>query len=284
MAYRLLFVLGFIVLGAGTGLGKDLKIDKYACGANSTQNAQKEKTIERVCLGQVKDAKQEFIILEMVDASERVLEVVKSKRTGVSEQEFGDVTNHESLVEVDEELKQLPKKVSKATVCTTWEYSDRNTQVRGQTSDKKSFDAFVDSDRIDEVKGQKSLDTFTCHVSEAGKNMEVKFAVKDMAYKRYALVDLKPVFEGGPISITPKEIKKGVESTLNALNAQGGAIAVGKTRLVLTGDDDGVTLVHFVLFKNSDYKHGYVRVSVDTPPGAKDPSWYGTVICNRISE
>ncbi len=278
MAYRaalLILIFGFTF----PAFGKD-RVEKESCGRNTT----KARSISKVCLGKLSESGRGLVVLEMADGSDRLLEETKTKTSGFGEQEFGDVTYQVTLVELDEDFKQLPKKKSKAIIHSTWEYSDGNTEVRGQTHDKKSFDALVESDAKDEAVAKvKTKDIFTCKISERGEEVTVQFGIGDMATRKVALLDLQPKVEGEPIVITPKALKDGAESSLNALNAQGGDLSMGNTRLSLLGDDDGETMVHLILYKNNGFKKGYVRVDIDTPPGQKDSSWYSKISCDRTS-
>jgi len=288
MAYR--FFIPFLTFVAlihfslgSPAFGKDLQLVKTVCGPNTSQD--REKSVKKVCLGKFRDTERNLVVLEMNDGSTRLLEEAKVKQTGYGEQEFGDITVRLDLVELDENDKRMPKRKSKATIHTTWEYSDGLDQIRGRTYDKKSFDAFLEQSRPDEtLAGNKTKDIFTCHVSEKGEAVKVQFGVQNMGTRKAGLLDLQPSQESDPILISPKRLKSGGSSSLEALNAQGGDLNMSKTRLILIGDDDGVTTVHFILYKNSDYKKGYVRVSIDVPEGEKDPSWYSKVSCERVTQ
>ena len=109
-----------------------------------------------------------------------------------------------------------------------------------------------------------NVSTVTCIVKEEleGKNVDVKveFLVQDLgSSKAELLVHPKADEDMGAILVTPDEVN-GRYVNMGNLNGQGGDLRVSEDRIRLFGDGDGYTFVDLVLFKNSGYKKGYVRV------------------------
>lgn len=108
----------------------------------------------------------------------------------------------------------------------------------------------------------KSVSTITCSITEEKKKVKVEFLIQDLGSKKAELIKHPKLSEDdyGAILVTPKEINNRF-SVMNTLNDQGGDLRVGEDRIRLFGDGDGYTFVDLVLFKDTGYQKGYVRVS-----------------------
>jgi hypothetical protein len=118
-------------------------------------------------------------------------------------------------------------------------------------------------------------DYFDCTVKENGQNVKVRFGIKNLATpSRASLLNLGSE-DNGPIFVYPQRLKNKYLATMNTLNDQGGALDVFADRLRLFGDGDGYTYVDLVLYKNSGFTRGYVRVY-----GSGD-KWYQKIACTH---
>lgn len=106
------------------------------------------------------------------------------------------------------------------------------------------------------------ITTITCPVIEEHKKITVEFLIKDLGTKKAELIKHPKLTEDdyGAILVHPQMIKDHF-ALMNTLNDQGGDLRVGPDRIRLFGDGDGYTFVDLVLFKESGYTKGYVRVS-----------------------
>lgn len=106
-----------------------------------------------------------------------------------------------------------------------------------------------------------NVSTITCKVKDEGVDLKVEFLVQDLGTKNAELLKHPSLTEDdyGAILITPNEINDRMNS-MDPLNEQGGDLRVGKDRIRLFGDSAGYTFVDLVLFKDSGYEKGYVRV------------------------
>lgn len=108
---------------------------------------------------------------------------------------------------------------------------------------------------------EAKVSTITCQIKEAVEgekpvNVKVEFLVKNLGSKKAELVQHPKAEEDfGAILIVPNE-----GNNLVNLNGQGGDLRVSEDRIRLFGDGDGYTFVDLVLFKNTNYETGYVRV------------------------
>lgn len=108
------------------------------------------------------------------------------------------------------------------------------------------------------------VSTITCKISEEfnGKPVDVKveFLVSNLGTAKAKLMNHpKADNDMGAIFITPEQVN-GMYANMVNLNGQGGDLRVSQDRIRLFGDGDGYTFVDLVLFKNSGYQNGYVRV------------------------
>jgi hypothetical protein len=122
----------------------------------------------------------------------------------------------------------------------------------------------------------QAADHFTCKVKESGQTVTVKFAVNNLSKPSKAtLVNLSKDDEWAPILVSPQRLKNGYFAEMCTLNDQGGDLRVDSEKLKLFGDGDGYTLVDLVLYKNSGFTRGYVRVYGSVTP------WYQKIACTR---
>lgn len=124
------------------------------------------------------------------------------------------------------------------------------------------------------IQAMASITNITCPVKEDGKTVTVSFKIKNLMQTRMSpeLVNLGQYEEAGPVQVDPL-ITNGKYSALSALNEQGGDLRVGQDKLLLFGDGAGYTFVDLVLFRNSGFTKGYVRVY-----GSGD-KWYQVLNC-----
>jgi hypothetical protein len=105
-----------------------------------------------------------------------------------------------------------------------------------------------------------------------GKDHRIKFAIKNISSARKIEV-LTP--EGRedpdymPIKVTPNE------GRVPALNENLSA-ATGSRLMRISGDSDGFFLIDLVLYKNSDYTKGYLKIHGSEDDG---PHQYSKVTC-----
>ncbi len=150
---------------------------------------------------------------------------------------------------------------------------------------------------------------FSCKLNEPVKTetkvkeyeVEARFRVSNIGNKNIALEYLskKGEEEFSPIEVVPDEFTGGYQSVLHKLNDQGGDIRLYRTDkkakensnakpkdkkkeievsgFRLFGDSDGVDYVDLIVWKNGDYKKGYVRYRADD----KKDSWYKTITCTH---
>jgi hypothetical protein len=120
-----------------------------------------------------------------------------------------------------------------------------------------------------------NVSTITCNVKDGNTDVKVEFLIQDLGSKNAELISHPSLSEDdyGAILISPAEVD-GHFSLPTTLNDQGGDLRVGKDRIRLFGDGDGYTFVDLVLFKDSGYTKGYVRVS-----GYADQS-YQNITCS----
>jgi hypothetical protein len=124
------------------------------------------------------------------------------------------------------------------------------------------------------IQALASVTSITCPVIEKGKTVTVSFKINNLMQIRVKpeLVNAGQYEEEGPVQVEPL-ITNGKYSALSALNDQGGDLRVGQDKLILFGDGAGYTFVDLVLFRNSGFKKGYVRVY-----GSGD-RWYRVINC-----
>ena len=114
------------------------------------------------------------------------------------------------------------------------------------------------------AQGVDKVSTISCPMTEEfeGKTatITVEFLVQNLGSSKAELIH-HPLAnpDMGAILVTPDEVD-GHYSNMSHLNGQGGDLRVSADRIRLFGDGDGYTLVDLVLYKNTDYKKGYVRV------------------------
>lgn len=111
----------------------------------------------------------------------------------------------------------------------------------------------------------QTISTITCKVNEVidNKKVEVKveFLVKDLGSKKAQLLEHpKAQDDMGAILVSPQEIH-GQYVNMTHLNGQGGDLRVSEDKIRLFGDGAGYTFVDLVLFKDSGFTKGFVRVS-----------------------
>lgn len=109
-----------------------------------------------------------------------------------------------------------------------------------------------------------NVTTITCPVKESfqktTKEITVEFRVKNLGNKNANLLQHpKANQDMGMILVSP-EMVEDLYSQMTHLNGQGGDLRVQEDRIRLFGDGDGYTFVDLVLFKNTEYQKGYVRV------------------------
>lgn len=109
-----------------------------------------------------------------------------------------------------------------------------------------------------------STSKITCLVKEnfenKSVNIKVEFLVKNLGSSKAELVQHpKASEESGAILISPEQVN-GQFSNMTHLNGQGGDLRVSNDRIRLFGDGDGYTFVDLVLFKDTNYQKGFVRV------------------------
>ncbi len=122
------------------------------------------------------------------------------------------------------------------------------------------------------------VSTITCLVKEDFegkiKDIKVEFLVSNLGSKKATLENHpKADLDMGAIYVFPEMVGKHY-SNMTHLNGQGGDLRVSEDSIRLFGDGDGYTFVDLVLYKNSDYKDGFVRVS-----GSGD-KFYQTLHCS----
>jgi hypothetical protein len=121
-----------------------------------------------------------------------------------------------------------------------------------------------------------AADLFTCKVKENGQTVTVKFGVNTLSdAKKIRLVDVGAGEDEGPVLVSPKWLKNKYMPSVSILNDQGGDVRLHPDYLKLFGDGDGYTYVDLVLYKNSGYTTGYLRVYGS---GVKS---YQTIACSR---
>lgn len=111
----------------------------------------------------------------------------------------------------------------------------------------------------------QNVSTITCKVNEVINDekteIKVEFLVKNLGSNKAELIQHPKAQEDmGAILVTPEEIK-GQYANMTHLNGQGGDLRVNKDSIRLFGDGAGYTFVDLVLYKDSGYKKGFVRVS-----------------------
>lgn len=109
-----------------------------------------------------------------------------------------------------------------------------------------------------------NISTITCKVSEEfgakRDDVKVEFLIANLGSLKAKLVQHpKAEEEMGAILVTPREIN-GIYPNMLNLNGQGGDLRVSRDKIMLFGDGDGYTFVDLVLFKDSGFQKGYVRV------------------------
>lgn len=114
------------------------------------------------------------------------------------------------------------------------------------------------------LMAQSQVSTITCNVNEILENktipVKVEFLVANLGSNNAELVQHPQAEdEMDAVLVSPRTTGEQWTSMTN-LNAQGGDLRVSDDKIVLYGDGAGYTFVDFVLFKNTNYKKGYVRV------------------------
>ncbi len=125
----------------------------------------------------------------------------------------------------------------------------------------KKFLVLLAAMTLSSAYAASDVNTITCMIKEdfEGKVLDVKveFLVKNLGSKKAELLQHPKADEDmGAILVTPNEY-----TNMTHLNGQGGDLRVSEERIRLFGDGDGYTFVDLVLYKDSGYQKGYVRVS-----------------------
>lgn len=117
------------------------------------------------------------------------------------------------------------------------------------------------------------VSTITCLVKEDKVDVKVEFLVSNLGSSKAQLQQHpKAQDDLGAILVTPEMIGDHY-SDLTHLNGQGGDLRVSADKIRLFGDGDGYTFVDLVLYKNTDYQKGYVRVY------GSGNQWYQKISC-----
>ena len=117
------------------------------------------------------------------------------------------------------------------------------------------------------------VSTITCLVKEDKVDVKVEFLVSNLGSSKGQLQQHpKAQDDLGAILVTPEMIGDHY-SDLTHLNGQGGDLRVSADKIRLFGDGDGYTFVDLVLYKNTDYQKGYVRVY------GSGNQWYQKISC-----
>lgn len=91
---------------------------------------------------------------------------------------------------------------------------------------------------------------FNCKTKAEGKNVTIKFIMTDL-YGKAVLEDYPGEENDNQVKVTP------ISSAIYDLN-QNLSYGVGKEKLAISGDSDGVFYVDLVLYRNSGFTKGYV--------------------------
>lgn len=108
-----------------------------------------------------------------------------------------------------------------------------------------------------------NVSMITCHVIEEFKHkdydVKVEFLISDLESIDAKLIQHPQAENGeGAILVNPKSIK-GTHTNMSYLNTQGGYLQVSNDRINLLGDN-GQAFVELVLFRESGFSKGYVRI------------------------
>jgi hypothetical protein len=147
---------------------------------------------------------------------------------------------------------------------------------------EEDIDSEVDTgDGKSDSFNPSKLQVFDCKtlVKVDGKIQRMQFAVKNIT-KRSTVTVLTPegntpneeATENGieePIKVTP------VGERVMALNENIG-VSTGTRMLKISGDSDGFFLIELALFKNTNYKHGFLRIFGGEDDG---PNQFSKVSC-----
>jgi hypothetical protein len=127
------------------------------------------------------------------------------------------------------------------------------------------------TDDANELNARK-LQVFECKTDKAIDNRitEMSFSIRYINdNKKIQIYDKngKDPEDYSPVKVSP-------EGRLSSLN-ENLSVATGTRSLRISGDADGFYLLNLVLYKNSGYTAGYVRISGADP----DPNAYSKVSC-----
>ncbi|MBM4316675.1 MAG: hypothetical protein FJ116_04260 [Deltaproteobacteria bacterium] len=114
----------------------------------------------------------------------------------------------------------------------------------------------------------------TCNVVVNNHSNIIKIGIQDLGTSKAKLLNLGKTEEQGPILFSEKNKEVG-----SNMNAQGGDLRVDKNTIELHGDDDGCSYIKLVLFKDSEYTHGWASES-----GSEVPHWYSKAVSCNVSE
>lgn len=129
----------------------------------------------------------------------------------------------------------------------------------------KKFLVLLAAMTLSSAYAASDISTITCMVKEESNekiiDVKVEFLVKNLGSKKAELLQHpKGNEEMGAIFVSPEKAN-GYYTNMSHLNGQGGDLRVSDERIRLFGDGAGYTFVDLVLYKDSGYQKGYVRVS-----------------------
>ena len=117
---------------------------------------------------------------------------------------------------------------------------------------------------------------FTCKF-EAERNGSIIFVIENLQSRKLNLLDAGEDSNGYPLPIISTGNNQKIYSLAMSLNSQGGEIYKSlRGNLYLYGDEDGCDIVTLYLYKNTDYKFGYIKA--DYRCNELDP-YYSKVNC-----
>jgi hypothetical protein len=129
--------------------------------------------------------------------------------------------------------------------------------------DDKSSSSPTANDDTNELNARK-LQVFDCKTETQidGAIQNMQFSIKNITNNRAIEIFDKNGQEPedyNPVSVQP-------EGRIGSLN-ENLSVSTGTRQLRISGDSDGFYLLDLVLYKNSEYKKGYLRISHDMGDG-----------------
>lgn len=106
-----------------------------------------------------------------------------------------------------------------------------------------------------------AVTTFTCELEKVPKQF-ITFKMTDVGTAKMNYLNSDPNDDYSPVFLTRSNNDK-VIRLVDTLNGQGGDLRFDNTRLSFFGDSAGIDFAYLVLFRNTGFRNGFVRIEFD---------------------